>query len=234
MNTRQVIYSRPATAPMDLDVGKPTPKAALLTSGLTLVFMLFAAIGAWVAYAFQPQYNEWNFARFTGASLGTMIALFGLVQSYLYTRITWSSWSSYNSRLDDWHETMLNAYAAVDGQETTVETNQFFLSCDMPHHVLITALVIHRKVMTTATTRQLPYSRRGLEETLYLGANDNHNLLKVGELTGTMPERMSAKLASLGLITGRANNTAGYWIPQSTDEVIELVTRNWSKSNDAN
>lgn len=228
MISRTQIISRPAHSPMDLNAGEPSPKAALFTSGLTLLFMILAALGAWLGYLFAPEYGEWTFVRVVGASLGTLMALFSLLQTRLYTKITWLGWTKYYERLADWHDTMLDAYQVNDGQETYTETNLYALTCDMPHHVLVTALVIHHRLNSGASTRQLPYSRRGLEEPLYLGIGGS-NLVRMGELLGTMPERMGSKLATLGLISGRSNNTAGEWIPQSEREVIEIFVRNWHR-----
>ncbi len=230
-NTTQIINTKPAHGPMDLDVGQPSPRAALLTSGLTIIFMLLAALGAWVGYLFIPQYGEWTFPRFTGAALGTAIAVFGLLQSSLYTRITWYGWKQYYNRLQDWHETMLNAFEATDGIETTMNTDPYALSCDVPHHVLIAALVIHQRITASEqfNGRMIPYSRKGLEQALYLSAENGSNLLKVGELLGTQPERMGNRLAALGLITGRGNQKAGHWVPNSEREIIELLARNWHR-----
>lgn len=224
------LATRPADAPMDLNEGKPTPREALLTTGVNLAFLLASALGGWVAYAFAPKRDFDSFTTwgYIGFGLGCLIGLYCLHQAYSYGKITRQGWISYYRRLDDWHVAALDMYERAQGLETVSSISVYDYDPNVPHHVIMTALAVHRQITHEGYTgKQAPFSVRALEGPLMIGGS--RNLVKIGELKGTKPEKMSNTMARLGLISGRKPNYAGTWVPSSEGEVIEIIARNWHK-----
>ena len=214
---------------MSLDTGMPTPRTALLTTGVTVVFLLSASAGGLIAWLFSPKdtYDTWATWSIIGALFGCAVALYCSYQAVVFGRITSKGWQSYYERLNDWHNATLDYYDKSNGQVTYTSYNPYDLSADQAHHVLLAALAIHYQQQNDSTGRRTPFTRRALEQGLFIGSASNS--VRVGNLQGTQPEKMSNVLAKLGLISGRGNRVAGTWVPDNTDEVIQLVVRNWHK-----
>lgn len=226
------LATRPADSPMNLDAGKPTPTEALLTTGVNLVFLLASALGGWIAYAFAPkrQYDEFTTWGYIGFGLGVLIGLYCLQQAYAYGSLTRKGWHSYYARLDEWHSATLDFYERAQGLETVSSVSVYDYDPNVPHHVLLTALAVHRRIaLEGGAGRRAAFSVRALEGPLMLGDSGSRHLVKIGELKGTKPEKMSNMMAALGLIRDRRANYAGVWVPSDEAEVIELVAKNWHK-----
>lgn len=228
---RYTMMQKPADSPMMLDAGKPTPREALLTTGVTLAFLAAAMLAALLVYAFSPKstLDEWTPWGIIFASGSGLIALYCLQQAYSYGSITRKGWVSYYSRLEDWHSAVLEAYTDMQGIETITSVDVYSYDPTVPHHVLLTALAVHMQLMNgLAQGRQVPFSVRALEGSLMFGTNER-NLIRIGELAGTTPEKMANTLADVGLIKGRRNNYAGTWAASSLEDVVSIFTQNWHK-----
>lgn len=232
--------TRPALAPMDFNAGKPNPKDALFNSGLTLLFVLVAAIGAWISIVFGPrsgesalpmEYNFIGWARAIGLLMGWATAATCIRFALSYGSITEKGWTSYYNRLEDWHTISIAAFRDQGGQEVEDTLTTWELRPTLARDVLAVALCIHREMRLDRATRayEWPYSTRGLDRSLYLSSESKGNQVLIGSLTGTRPEEVNAIFTQLGLIRGAKPGYAGAWAPRNEGEVIELVASNWNK-----
>lgn len=233
----QTRLSRPATPPMNLDAGKPEAREAFFNSGLTLVFLLFAAIGAWLASLFGAHQGEslipgdYDFIgvpRGIGFAFGWALALFAVQNAFTYSKLTRLGWVSYYRRLDDWHNMILSAYEDTGGQETLEQLSIYEINPKVPSNVLSLALAVHQRVTHSPSMRRAAYSVRGLEGSHFL-KGPRGNLVLVGTLTGTRPEELNKLFVALGLIRDQRPGVAGEWAPSSELEVLQLITSNWPK-----
>lgn len=229
IDKRYTMTQRPISGAMNLSDGKPDAKQAFFTAGFTFASLLVMAIGALVALWSIPSGFDarWNVARVIGIITGASIAIFAFVYAFTMGNITVSLWQGYLKRLDAWHNAELTMYLDQRGSETTHEYSQLELTPEVASHVLITALAIQYQLSRQTKYRHAPWSVRGLEEKLYLAGASNSVLL--GELTGTRPELMSARLAQLGLVVGRKEGYAGEWSAQSYEEIFITIAKNWGK-----
>lgn len=232
--------TRPASPPFDLNVGKPNAREAFFNSALTALFILFSALGAWVASLFGPGKfdslipSEYNFVggwRLIGYVFGWAIGLFAAQNAWLYSKLTRLGWATYYRMLEDWNRVMLNAYDVVDGQEELVNVNIFEANPKIPTDVLGIALATHQRVKGGAA-RNYPYSIRGLDGSHYF-VGPRGNQILAGILAGTRPEEFNRLFCELGFIRGQKPGSAGEWVPQDEVEVMAILFTNWPKLNRA-
>lgn len=228
---RYTMLTRPADSPMLLDAGKPTPREALLTTGVTLAFLAAAMLAALLVYAFTPKssLDEWTPWGAIAAGGCTLIAVYCLMQAHAYGTVTRKGWVGYYARLEEWHNAVLDSYVNLQGVETVQSIDVYSYDPSVPHHVLLTALAVHMQLTNgLGTGRQVPFSVRALDGSLMLGSNDR-NLVRIGELNGTTPEKMANALAAVGLIRDRRNNYAGTWTANTLEDVVTTFLNNWHK-----
>jgi hypothetical protein len=236
----QTRITRPAQSPVDLNAGKPDPKEALFNAGLTMLFLVFGALGAWVSVAFGPHrgenlnpfdYGFVGYVRAVGTFLGWAVAGTALHFAWIYSDITKRGWRSYHDRLEAWNDAMLSAFDTAGGQETLENTNIIEIKPVLARDVLAVALCIHQEMKQDRTKREYeyPYSTRGLDRSLYLSSQGRGNQVLAGTLTGTRPEAVNAVFRQLGLVRGATPGYAGTWAPRNEGEVIELIAGNWHK-----
>lgn len=220
---------RPAEVPVNLNVGAPDAKQALFTAGFTFGAILIAAIGAGIAALSFPRsaLDQWNALRVIGIVMGIAIAATAFVYAFVMGNVTVGLWQGYQKRLNEWNDAALDMWYAQNGVETTTEISQLELTPSIAGHVLLTALAIHHRLAQSPRYSNAPWSVRGLEDKIYLAGTNNSVLL--GEITGTRPELMSERLYQLGLVRDRKPGAAGVWVPESYDQIFEMVARNWSK-----
>lgn len=231
-NTR---LSRPASPPMNLDAGRPEAKEAFFNSGLTFLFLLFAAIGAWIASLFGAHrgesllpggYDFIGFPRVVGFIFGWGLAIFSAQNALTYSKLTRLGWKSYYKRLEDWHNVILNAYEVAEGQEVIEQTNIYEVNPKIPSDVLAIALSVHQRL--NRPSRRLAYSVRGLEGSHYL-IGEKGNQVLAGVITGARPEEINKLFVALGLIREQKPGSAGSWAAQSELDVIRIIVSNWPK-----
>lgn len=212
MNFRGVestLAQRPAAPPVDLDAGRLDVVRAALAGGFVVLALLVTLAGVWIVSAAESTLLRWF-----GATLAGVALLFGGVVLW----ISVSEWLDHRGRIADWHAVSLDAYERLQGAETVQQVNEFELSVNNPGHVLLAALWIHQRVQQGQET---PYSTRAMQGPIFLATR------RVGNLSKLSSELMGRRLAELGLIDQRREGTAGEWVPQSADEVLDLVTRKW-------
>ena len=229
---RYSVTTRPTSGAMNLNDGKPDAKSAMGNAIFTLVALLctgFGAMGfAWASPKADPftGYLQWSAISVIGMFVSATSVVVCFRFGWAMGNITVRQWEDHLSRMRDWHKAELWAYTAQDGVETTHAVSVYELDPNVASHVLITALLIQYQLVQGRQLRTLPWSVRGLEDRLELSTGTNAILL--GELPGTKPERMSERLAELGLITNRKPGSAGDWAAQSYDDVFAQF-RNWAK-----
>lgn len=222
--------TRPASGAMNLNEGKPDAKQAALSASFTLGAILCMSLGALVFSWSVPTSDfgqiQWSAFNIVGLVTGSFIGFFALRYAWSMGNITVVLWEDYLARLRDWHKAELWAYTSQDGVEVTQAVNTYELDPNVASHVLVTALLIQHQLTHQSTHGTLPWSRRGLEDKLMLSSN--RSAILIGELTGTRPERMSERLAELGLITNRKPGYAGDWVPEDYEDVFNYIA-GWSK-----
>lgn len=222
--------TRPASGAMDLNSGKPDAKQAAMSASFTLGAILCMGMGALVFSWSIPKSEfgqiQWNAFNVVGIVTGSFVVFFAFRYAWSMGNITVVLWEDYLTRLRDWHKAELWAYTKQDGVETMQAVSIYEYSANVAYQAFVTALLIQYR-LTHNKSSVLPYSVRGLEDPLQLSSGNN--LILMGELKGTQPERMSERLADLGYVTNRKPGYAGDWQPQSYEDIIETFARNWSK-----
>jgi hypothetical protein len=214
----------PATPPMSLDSGKPTPRDALLTGGVTLACWLGAALGAWVSVAFGPHgyegFGDIGLGRSIGAALGGLMTLTGLWIGTDFARLSRRGWVSYQNRLEEWHDIVAASWEAQGGQMVEEASNEWELRADKPDEVWYFITAMHRAAMEG---RDAPWAlRRVTEEGVWMGNR------KIG-INTNQARLMVDNLTTMGLITGRTERHPGQWVPATLDDAVTLYERNAKK-----
>lgn len=200
------LAQRPAAPPIDLNAGRLDIARAALAGGFVVLALFVALAGVWVVSV-----AESTLLQIFGAALAGVALLFGGI-------VIWVSvheWTDHRTRVQDWHNVSIEAYERLQGAETVQHVSEWELSPDNPAHVLLAALLVHMRVQAGEMT---PYSVRQLHGPYFL-ANK-----RVGNLSKLSAERMSARLAQLGLVDGRSPGLAGAWIPESADDILRIVS----------
>jgi hypothetical protein len=224
--------TRHSPGAMDLNQGKPHAKDAAMNAAFTLVSLFVASLAALAFTWFLPKQDFtgkmlWNAGNVIGVLFSPLIIIVSLRFGWSMGNVTVNLWESYLKRMNAWHHAEIQTYLNMQGTETTNSVSLYELDPNVPKDVLITAMLIQQQLTQGNDMRVTPWSVRGLEERLELSSGNNSIL--VGELQGTRPEKMSTRLAELGLITDRHVGSAGKWTPQSYDDVFYLVSKNWNR-----
>lgn len=203
---------RPMDPPVTLDDGQLDIQRAALAGGFVLAALAVAALGFWLV----------NVAASTGAAI---VGFFGLGVSVAALAIggcvffvVMSEWLDRRRRVEEWHVVTLEAWQLQGASETIEHVSEWALSTDNPGHVLMAALYVHIRLAGGAET---PWSTRGLCGPVLIAGR------RAGELSKSGAEHMGRRFGELGLIAGRGDGKAGEWVPQTADEVIEIVTDKW-------
>lgn len=203
---------RPIDPPVTLDDGQLDIQRAAMAGAFVLAALAVAALGFWLVHV--------------GSSIGAyIVGFFGLGVSLVALTIggcvfyvVLSEWLDRRRRVEEWHIATLAAWQQQGGAETIEQVSEWALSIDNPGHVLMAALYVH---MRRVNGEETPYSTRSLVGPVLIAGR------RAGELSKPGAEQMGRRFAELGLIAGRSEGRAGEWVPQSADEVIEIVTNRW-------
>jgi hypothetical protein len=120
----------------------------------------------------------------------------------------------------DWHNAALLAYQE-NGQEVVEHMSETALSPSNVGHALLLAIYVHMRLADGAVT---PWARRSLSGGLWIADR------RAGDVSDMAAREFADTFARLGLIAGRDERIAGEWVPRSADEVVSLVSKNWSQS----
>jgi hypothetical protein len=209
---------------MNLDTGRLTMLEAAQLGGLAVGSLFIAALGGLMSWGAGPGQHEtlqslggfrfWIW--FFGSSVGLVAFSLGAAVVVLTVR----SWLRYEQRLQDWHEVSMEAVIQNQGVEVSQTLTAWELTPSTPRDVLLVALAVHARVQAGESNA---HTVRALAGACWLGD------IRLGDVGGGQPERIAKAFTDLGLVKGKAARKAGEWIPESTDQVIELVDKNWRK-----
>lgn len=209
----------PAKVPMSLDVGRLTPRDGFQLLGLAVGALAVASLGSLLAWAAFPLYpSDLSIIRLVFVVFGASVAFLGAALAWLTAWFCWRDWTFYQQRLADYHTLVLASHEQAGGVEIERSVTGWELTATNPVHVLAVALAAHRR----AQAGELAHSVRALEGPVWLGG------VRLGDVSGSEAEAISRKLAALGLVEGRAARSAGRWLPDSADEIIQRVADRWS------
>lgn len=208
-------------SPMSLDVGRLSAGDAFRLLGLAIASLAVASVGALLAWLAWPgELLLISMFRFIFLCLGLLVAGLGVGLAGLVIYLTQVDWFAYQHRLADYHKLVVDSHKATGGVDIERTVTGWELSSTMPAHMLVLALSVHQAVMEG----NLDFSSRGLIGDRWLLG------LRLGDVNQSQARQMSQMFPALGLVAGRKGGNAGEWVPQSTDEVIQLVTKNWTKA----
>lgn len=215
MDFRQREYTqmkRPTAPPVNLDEGRLDIRRAAMAGGFTLGALLIAALGAWVATTAYEA--DQRFIAVVG--LGVSLVALGFGGVVLYVSLNESL--DHRRRLQDWHEVTLSAWEQQGASETIEKVSEIEMTSDNPMHVLAMALYLH---MLVKAGNETPWAVRKLNGPFFLANR------RVGDISKGTAEEMGKRLAQLGIIEGRAERSPGRWVPESSDQVVDLVMKRW-------
>lgn len=204
---------RPIDAPMDFNVGRITPRETLAVAGATVTCLFVSSLGGMLSY--------WAYSapNFFFTLFGTLVALVCWIMAALLVRLSYETWRSYQYRLDTAFDVYLDAIEKTGGEVVERRLEVSSLLADEPLHVLGVALAVHHRLQN-ADNEKIPYSVRELQGPIILNGR------MLGRIsTVKSAQEIGAKMAELGLITGRSEKSAGKWSASSTDDVIKALTK---------
>jgi hypothetical protein len=200
---------RPVAPPIDLNAGRLDMTRAALAGAFVVGALVVVLIGLWIFG--RSESLLWR-------SFGLALAGIGLLLGGIVLMVSVREWTDHRARVADWHDLALESYREIQMAETIEHVTEWTLTIDNPAHVLLAALAIH---LRQQEGNQLAHSTRQLYGPIFLAGR------RVGDLSKLNAENMGKQFARLGLIEGRSERNAGDWVPESADEIIQLVIRNW-------
>jgi hypothetical protein len=201
---------RPIAPPLDLNAGQFNALQAAAAGGFVLAALLLASFGGWIVV------KSWGYVAL-GVVVGLVLVIVGSAFGLVVMWISLGEWADHRRRVADWHNAALLAYEE-NGAETVEHVSEWDFSADNPAHVLIAALTVARRVQEGA---DCPWSVRNLQGPVFIGSR------RVGSVSKLQAENISRQLARLGLVSGRAERSAGVWSSRSPGEIVKLVWDNW-------
>lgn len=216
--------SRPASPPMNLDVGRLDPREATALGLLLIGALGVSAVGTFVTWAVVPTTYDMSSWRLIIALFGSLLALAGLAFGGLVGFLMADRWLTYRSWLRQWNEKALSTWSETGGQEVETTFEGWQLLPSQPLHLVAAALSIHQEVLQGDGT----FSISSLAGARYVGGSGK-NLIKLGDLSPNGARAMLNALGDMGLIRGRGPRSSGEWVPTSSDECVKLIADNWHK-----
>lgn len=213
INRETTHISKPAPPPISLDHGRLDIARIALSGSFTLGSLVCSFFFLWLAS------RNWG-----GSALLVVFALLlsivCLVFAGVVMRVSLLEISDHRSRVADWHAAALEAYSE-SGQEVVQHMSETALSPSKVGDALLLAIYVHMRLSEGAVT---PWARRNLSGALFIADR------RAGDVSDIAAREFADTFARMGLIVGRSERSAGEWAPRSADEVVSLVSRNWSKT----
>lgn len=204
----------PAAPHMSLEHGALDVVTALRVGAFALLCIIVAVAGAAVV--------GWSLADRDARGLalvaGALVSLVALLVGGTVLGLAVRAWLAHQARLELWNDAALANYELLSGAVEVEEYTEYSFIAANPLHVAWLAYQVHQRVAVDGGT---PYSSRELRGPIIVAGR------RVGELSKVQAEAVSRMFAQLGLVEGRVEGYAGRWVPQSTDEALQLVIARW-------
>lgn len=212
---------KPAQLPVDLRDARLKLAEAIQLLGFSLLALALAVVGVSVALAVTPQPPAaWSGFRFWFFLFGSGIGSLCVYVAWQVVRLMIASWQDYREWCWMYVEVDIQGRQVTHNTEQETTVTAWELSTSTPRDVLLVALAVHYAVKAGNTAA---HTVRGLQGDKWLGG------IRLGDVNTTQAQRMSKALAQLGLVSGKGEKKAGEWVPESTEEVLQLVDGNWSR-----
>lgn len=192
--------SAPATAPMDLNSGKPDWRDLGPLMGLVFILVLPTLMGGALIVGNWPHEGSsgWS-ALWLGGGI-VLVVVFGSFIWMLRGAISYEI-TSYQRRKDDWHYATLEKYQAGDGQITAHQMSEWsYTEQDMRH----VALAILWLILAQPKSLSIEKLTKGP-----MMLNVDHRAFKLMDMTYDSATSFLNLLTRAGVISGRGPRTAG-------------------------
>lgn len=198
----------------------------ILTIGVHTIGALFCVLVFWLAWqAAVSAYDADGQLAMSGRRFGSLIASLALIVGAGYG--AYRLWTSFlaeiadvRTRRQDWHEQLLWERRQQGGVIVEEERSDWALRVQDSRDLLLIVLYIYMQVRAGKRT---PWSIDNLTGALYFGDEARDRLL--GKLTEHEARKVGDELVRLGLVRGRAQKSAGQWVAQDADQVLDLFVR---------
>jgi hypothetical protein len=207
--TERTQQIKPAPPPIDLNSGRLDIIRATLAGAFVIVSLLVAALGIAIVIYFDSA---------VVVVLGMGIAIVGILLGGVVLYVSITEWLDHRVRVREWHEAAITTYEALRGAEQVEQVSEWELSASNPAHVLIAALWVHLRRQEGENNA---YTVRKLGSPIFLGSR------RVGNLTKMKAEIMAQQFQRLGLIEGRREGYSGIWVPETADQIVDMVVKRW-------
>ncbi len=195
---------------------------AVHTVGTLLCVLVF-----WLAWqAAVSAYDADGYTVMNGRRLGSLVASLALIVGTSYG--AYRLWTSFfaeitdvRERRQDWHDQLLWERRRQGGVIVEEERSEWSLRVGDARDMFLIVMYIYLQVRAG---KRAPWSIDNLtRDPLYFGTQDKDRL--IGTLSDHEARKVGEELARMGLVRGRAQKTAGDWVPATADETIMLVLR---------
>lgn len=195
-------FTAPANAPIDLNsAGKPDWRELAPLFGLIVLCVIVAGIGLSIMVAVWPRdelsMNGWRLLGIIGG--GGLTFAGGSFFWTLRTSVLYGI-RHYYSRVNDWHEAVLDKYVNGDGQMQVQQVTEWHLTTTQPRHMLLLLLYVY---LNNATP-----SIRGLTNGPLL-VKAGHRAFSLGAMTQDAASEALEMFSRAGIILDRNSRTAG-------------------------
>jgi len=205
----ETVTQKPIAPPIDLNAGRLDLGRAALVGAYGLAALVIS-LGAWWLFGVAAN----GLVQFGALVVG----LVGLGIGAIVIFVAVGEWLDHRRRVAEWHTASLATWRQLAGAEQSYTVSEWDLSAENPAHVLLAAILVTRQLHSGS---EVPHATRRLVGPYFIAGRRVANLSKHGA------EDMARKFAHLGLIEGRGPGDAGVWVPQTADEVLNLIESRW-------
>lgn len=201
MGRQTTTFTAPANAPVDLNAGKPNWRELGPLFGVMLLTLIPVGIGGALAILAWPKYESqmtgWSWL---GIGTGALFMYGGGTVFWALRHSMVHGIRSYQLRLDDWHNAVLDKYIDGPGQVVAQQVTEWHLVTTDARHMLLLLLYVY-------LSNQQPSIR-----TLTAGpllVRSKHRAFSLGAMTQDQASEALDLFARCGIILDRGPKTAG-------------------------
>lgn len=224
-NTTAIESSRPAPPLMSYEAGRFDARDAAGKLGLVLAGLFVAAIGATLESLIAPEYLEPTRAQAAWIGFGSGLQLTGKATAFIGLAMLVWAWVAYEWRKHKAFNQDLASRELNGGLEIDRAVSVTDFDADVPIHAFAYCVSIHRRELERQERGggPAPWAYRNATGPLMIGGR---RMLTVDEYEAREAAKM---LEQLGMVRGRGDKSAGVWVPESYEELIDLFDRNWRR-----